>query len=88
MPHPLTVYPHKTLRVVPQYGATVTQYALMAQYGRVFFDTRARYNKREKSIHRINIGGANGVQSLTIPLVKPENFIRLTKYQLEKSSNC
>jgi hypothetical protein len=65
MPHPLTVYPHKTLRVVPQYGATVAQYALMAQYGRVFFDTRARYNKREKSIHRINIGGANGVQSLT-----------------------
>ena len=87
MPHPLTVYPHKTLRVVPQYGATVTQYALMAQYGRVFFDTRARYNKREKSIHRINIGGANGVQSLTIPVVKPEHLSGLTIDQLDISAH-
>lgn len=87
MSHPLTKYPDTALRIVPLYGTTVAQFAVMAQYGSVVFDFESRYNKRAKQIHRMTVGGANGVQMLTVPLVKPDHLTGVTVGQLEISDH-
>lgn len=46
----------------------------MAAFGNVVIDTERRYNKREKDIHRCSISGPNGVQRLTVPVEKPEEW--------------
>ncbi len=46
----------------------------MAAYPRVVIDASGRYNKREKHIHRCTIEGPNGLQRLTVPLQKPQEW--------------
>ena len=87
MSHPLTLYPRTALLIVPAYGITVAQFAVMAQYGSVTFDLEARYDKRRKQLHRMTVGGANGTQQLTVPLVKPEHITGTTVADLEMSAH-
>lgn len=63
---------------MPSYGITVAQFAVMAKYGSVVFDTSVRYDKRRKQLHRMTVGGANGTQQLTVPIVKPEHLTGTT----------
>lgn len=87
MSHPLTIYPQTALRVVPAYGITVAQFAVMAQFGSIAFDLGVRYDKRRKQLHRMTVGGANGTQQLTVPLVKPEHLTGTTVADLQMSSH-
>lgn len=70
----LMVYPDKTLILPPAYCGSVRRYAAMAAFGNVVIDTERRYNKREKDTHRCTISGPNGVQRLTVPVEKPEEW--------------
>lgn len=85
--HPLTKYPEIALRVIPSYGVTVAQFAVMSMYGSIVFDTDAPYDKRDKPIHRMAVGGANGLQRLTVPLVKPDHLTGLTVGRLNISDH-
>lgn len=71
---PLVIYPERTAIVPPAYCGNVAMYAAMARYGHVIIDASAKYNKREKSLHRCTIEGPNGIQRLTVPLQKPQEW--------------
>lgn len=71
---PLTLYPERTLVLPPLYCGSIRAYAAMAMYGNAMFDTERRFNKREKECHRCTIAGPNGLQRLTVPLEKPQQW--------------
>ena len=71
---PAAQYVGRTAVVASAYCGSVAMYAAMAAYGRVIIDASRRYNKREKSLHRCSIEGPNGVQRLTVPLQKPQEW--------------
>lgn len=71
---PLVIYPEHTAIVPPAYCGNVAMYTAMARYGHVIIDASAKYNKREKSLHRCTIEGSNGIQRLTVPLQKPQEW--------------
>ena len=52
------------------YAGSVRHYAAMVAAGRVAFDIDSPVGKC-REVNRTRIIGANGVQTLTIPLVKP-----------------
>lgn len=58
----------------PTYCGSVATYLAMAAYGNVVIDATARYDKREKTLHRCTIAGPNGPQRLTVPLQKPSEW--------------
>ena len=72
--NPLIVNPSATAIVSPTYCGSVALYAAMVRYGHVIIDASGRYNKREKTLHRCEIEGPNGVQRLTVPLQKPQEW--------------
>lgn len=72
-PPPLP-YPDCVLIVPPVYAGTVPLYAAMAQYGAVCLDPSTPWDKRRKESHRTVIAGANGIQRLTVPIVKPDRY--------------
>lgn len=71
---PLIRYPDRTLVLAPAYCGSIYRYAAMAMYGNVVIDTSRRFNKREKECHRCTIEGPNGLQRLTVPLEKPQQW--------------
>ncbi len=73
-PSPLVQHPGITLVLPPAYCGQVSRYAAMAMYGAVKVDTSVRFNKRDKECHRCTIEGSNGVQRLTVPLEKPQEW--------------
>lgn len=46
-------------------------YAAIASGGEVYIDARARYDKRQKAVHRYEIIDARGLLQLTVPVSKP-----------------
>lgn len=54
----------------PRYFAPVGYYAVMWAAGRCVYDTGARYDKRCKAVHRMDIADTHGVMSLTVPVSK------------------
>jgi hypothetical protein len=71
---PITVFPERTGIIEPTFCGSVATYAAMAACAKVVVDASARYNKREKALHRCSIEGPNGVQRLTVPLQKPQEW--------------
>ena len=71
---PLVKYPDKQIVLPPTYCGSIYYYAAMAQFGGVKIDTERRFNKREKDCHRCTISGPNGLQRLTVPLEKPQEW--------------
>lgn len=71
---PLIQYPESTLVLPPAYCGSIRRYALIAMYGDTYTDTTRRFNKREKDCHRCTIEGSNGLQRLTVPLEKPQEW--------------
>lgn len=53
------------------YAGSVRYYAAMLGCNHVHVDASERYGKYSWNMHHCRIVGANGVQTLTIPLVKP-----------------
>lgn len=71
---PLVLFPDLTGVIAPSFCGSVASYAAMASYGKVIIDASGRYNKRDKHIHRCTIEGPNGLQRLTVPLQKPQEW--------------
>lgn len=71
----------------PAYCGSVRRYAAMAACGNAVIDATARFNKREKECHRCVIEGSNGVQRLTVPLEKPDNWHSTRLSDLRVSSH-
>lgn len=61
----------KTLAVPPLYLGSVDFYAEMLKYGNICFDLNAPYDDM-RALNRCKISTAGGVQTLTVPIVKPE----------------
>ena len=59
----------------------------MSMFGGVAFDTEVRWDKRRKESHRTIIGGANGPQMLTVPVVKPEHYHGTTVGDIQVSDH-
>lgn len=54
-----------------RYAGSVGYYAAMLRFGQVAIDCGERYDKRHKHLQRMDIEAADGRQSLSVPLVKP-----------------
>ena len=61
-----------TLTLPLCYFGTVDYYAAMAACRRVIIDDTARYDKRRKGTHRMDIVDTHGVKSLTVPVSRRE----------------
>lgn len=46
----------------------------MAAHRHVIIDDNARYDKRQKSTHRMDIIDTHGIKTLTVPVSRPQNF--------------
>ena len=68
---PLVRYPDRCVILAPQYAGSVEYYAVMARYGMACIDNSLRYDKRFKSVHRMDIAGTSGRQTLTVPVSRP-----------------
>lgn len=71
---PLVTMPGRRVVVPPAYCGSVRRYAAICQAEGVAVDTTRRFNKREKLTHRCTISGPNGLQRLTVPLEKPQEW--------------
>lgn len=58
-----------------RYFGSVVYYATMGAYSRVVVDDTARYDKRQKATHRMDIIDTHGVKSLTVPVSRPDNVV-------------
>lgn len=57
-----------------RYFGSVEYYATMGAYDRVVVNDTARYDKRQKATHRMDIIDTHGIKSLTVPISRPDNF--------------
>ncbi len=69
--HPLTKYPGRTVVLSPQCFASSAWYGALAAHESAVIDTRLRYDKRFKSIHRYRIADVRGALDLTVPVGHP-----------------
>ncbi len=56
-----------------RYFGSIGYYALAAAFGSSGFDHSARFDKRQKSVHRTAVADTHGVVELTVPLVRPHS---------------
>lgn len=56
-----------------RYFGTVDYYAAMGACACVTVDDTARYDKRQKGTHRMDIVDTHGLKSLTVPVSRPDN---------------
>lgn len=57
-----------------RYFGTVDYYAAMGACACVTVDDTARYDKRQKGTHRMDIVDTHGLKSLTVPVSRPDNI--------------
>lgn len=57
-----------------RYFGSVEYYATMGAYACVVVDDTARYDKRQKATHRMDIIDTHGVKSLTVPVSRSDNY--------------
>lgn len=58
-----------------RYFGTVDYYAAMGACACVTVDDTARYDKRQKGTHRMDIVDTHGLKSLTVPVSRPDNVV-------------
>lgn len=58
-----------------RYFGTVDYYAAMGACACVTVDDTARYDKRQKGTHRMDIVDTHGLKSLTVPVSRPDNLV-------------
>ena len=71
MASPLVIYPDRKASVPPMLFGPAEYYAAVARYGSTAVDTRLRYDKRNKAVHRYDIADTRGRLTLTVPVSKP-----------------
>lgn len=64
---------HAQLTLPPRYFGRVEYYAAMGACRRVIVDDTARYDKRRKDTHRMDIVDTHGIKSLTVPMSRRDN---------------
>lgn len=64
---------NKELTVPMKYFGTVDYYAAIAACRKVVVDDTARYDKRQKDTHRMDIIDSHGLKQLTVPVSKPDD---------------
>lgn len=69
---PLIVHPDTTVLLPPRLCGAVGYYAVAARYGNAVADYGMRFDKRQKSVHRLDIADTRGQMTLTVPIAKPE----------------
>ena len=69
-------FPDSTVVLAPQYFGTAAYYNALSVFPRVVIDTRLRYDKRFKSIHRCRIASTRGEMTLTVPVARPAGASR------------
>lgn len=70
-----------------RYAGSVDYYAAMLHFGRVGICGYEHYNKKAKRLNRMDIVGTNGVQSLSVPLSKPNSSLTVSEIQLSEHGN-
>ena len=70
-----------------RYAGGVDYYAVMLRCGKVFLDFSEQYDKRNKGLHRMDIVNANGCQSLSVPLCKPNRAMQVGEVGLSEHGN-
>ncbi len=70
-----------------RYAGSVDYYAAMLHYGLVGIDAAEHYDKRHKHLNRMDIVAANGLQSLSVPLQKPNRDMRVADIALSEHGN-
>lgn len=73
--------------LTPAYFGSVSRYAVMARYGRIYIDAEGRFDKRFKSAHRMSVADVNGPMQLTLPICKPESLSRARWCDISLSSH-
>lgn len=63
-----------------RYFGTVDYYAAMGACACVTVDDTARYDKRQKGTHRMDIVDTHGLKSLTVPVSRPDNVVGLLRW--------
>lgn len=74
MSSPLMKYPDREITLGVALCGRAGRYALIASNGKTRIACGARWNKRDKSIRRIDIADAAGRLQLTVPINKPEHI--------------
>ncbi len=69
----LVVYPERVLAVPSRYCGDIAYYAAIAESGASVVMSDARYDKRQKAVHRTVIADVNGPLRLTVPTAKPQS---------------
>ncbi len=67
----LCIFPDDIIAVPSRYCGTVDYYAAVASFGASVVMTGARYDKRQKDVHRTLIADVNGPLRLTVPTSRP-----------------
>lgn len=70
-----------------RYAGSVGYYAAMLRFGTVGIDLSERYDKRHKSLNRMEIVGTNGRQTLSVPLQRPDRSMRTGEIVLSEHGN-
>lgn len=69
----LVVYPDRILAVPSRYCGDINYYAAIAASSGSVVMNDARYDKRQKAVHRTVIADVNGPLRLTVPTAKPQS---------------
>ncbi len=80
MPFPKAIFSFR-------YAGSVDYYAAMLHYGLVGIDAAEHYDKRHKHLNRMDIVAANGLQSLSASLQKPNRDMRVADIALSEHGN-
>lgn len=75
---PLVRFPNKAITLPLRLFGSVEYYAVISAFGTVFIDDTARFDKRDKSVHRYSIVDTHGQLDLTVPIAKPAIRSRAT----------
>lgn len=75
MASPLVTDPGVTVLLPPRYCGDIGYYAVMSRYGNAVVDSRMRFDKRHKAVHRTTIADTRGPLALTVPVAKPEQSL-------------
>ena len=67
-----------------RYAGSVDYYAAMLRFGCVGICGYERYNKRNKHLNRMEIAGTNGIQTLSVPLSKPNGSMKVSEVGLSE----
>lgn len=70
-----------------RYAGSVGYYAAMLHYKSILLDVSEPFCKKNKHLNRMDIIGPNGVQSLSVPLSKPNTSMTVGEIEISEHAN-